>query len=208
MRSVPSTSTSPSSDSHLSSPSLLQAAWILGPHCSPQGKGETFTPSPPQLDKKQPKRELTCPRPLVKPSDSHFLPLLPLLHLKETEAESRSYSPGQMRRLAWAMVSHASHWDVFRQSDTWVHPKFPLTYLSSGKLGHPAGESLPGTTRPCPRGAGLSAGPRTHAVRAPRTRTRAQRCAPSARVALGHLHPLLHSVMSECLGRGPRERGR
>lgn len=89
-------------------------------------RGKPLPLSPPQLDKKQPKRDLTCPRPLVKPSGSHFLPLLLLLHPKETEAESRSYSPGQTRRLAWAIGSHASHWDVFRHSDTWVHPKCPL----------------------------------------------------------------------------------
>lgn len=126
MRSVSPTSTSPSSRSTClpeSSPGSLD----LGSSLFTSGKGgKPLLPPPPPLHKKQPQRELTCPRPMLKPSGSHFLPLLPLLHPQETEAESRSYFPGQMRRLAWATGSHALHWDVFRHPNTCVHLKCPL----------------------------------------------------------------------------------
>lgn len=79
-----------------------------------------------------------------------------------------------------------------------------FTYLPTRKLGHFDGQTLPGTPRPCPRGAQLRGGHCTPAVRAPLTYT-AQRAAFSPPpAALGYLHPLRTPAGDERVSVRPR----
>lgn len=164
----------------------LRAASILGPHCSPQGKGGTLTPPPSQRGKKQPQKELTCRRPTLKQSASApFLCTLRKLRQNE-ELFSRPHQEDG--------VGHASRRDVFRHPAPWRYPDtyvgtqmiHSLLYLPTGKRRTSLRETLPGTLRPCPGGAGLGRflrtphpASRTHVPRSAPDRPPSPRCAGS-----------------------------
>lgn len=82
----------------------------------------------------------------------------------------------------WATGSHASHQDVLRHSarcrhlDTRARPQMPpsRTYLPAGEPGHFPGETLPGTSRPCPAEPGSREVPAHTPCALPAIDTRAQ----------------------------------